>query len=96
MVVALLFAGARATAAQTPTGTLEGTVVDSTGGVVVGASATALDLDTSQRRTALTDNAGVFRLVGLPVGTYRCQVTYPGISRWRRFSRSTQDDLPTR
>jgi hypothetical protein len=65
---------------QTPTGVIEGTVTDSSGGVVAGATVIGRDADTNRTRTGITDNAGSFRLALLPVGTYRVQVTYPAFN----------------
>jgi hypothetical protein len=77
---ALVLWSAGATSAQAPTSTLEGTVVDSSGGVVVGATAIVVNTDTNQSRSLTTDGAGVFRFAQLPVGTYSIQVTYSGFS----------------
>jgi hypothetical protein len=62
--------------AQTPTGVIEGSVVDSTGGILASASITLRNVDTSQSRTLIADGTGSFRFAQLPVGTYRLQVTY--------------------
>jgi hypothetical protein len=72
--------GAVAAFAQTPTGTLEGSVVDSTGSALAGAITLTLNADTNQSRSVTTDRTGAFRFTQLPVGTYRLQVMYPGFS----------------
>ena len=41
--------------AQAPTSVLEGTVRDTGGGVVIGATVTVRDVDTSRSRTGVTD-----------------------------------------
>lgn len=80
VTLALVLWSAGATSAQAPTSTLEGTVVDSSGGVVVGATAIVVNTDTNQSRSLTTDGAGGFRFAQLPVGTYSITVTYSGFS----------------
>src|SRR5579872_1152835 len=81
----LLFAAALGLAfafvapAQNITGSLVGTVTDSTGGVIAGArvSITASDLHTIIR-TVTTDSNGEFVAAFLPVGVYTISVAHPG------------------
>jgi len=63
--------------AQAPTSVLEGTVRDTGGGVVIGATVTVRDVDTSRSRTGVTDAGGAFRFTQLPVGLYRIRVEVP-------------------
>ncbi len=49
---------------------LSGRVTDQTGAVVSGATVTAENLDTGLSRTAITDQAGRYELVALPIGQY--------------------------
>jgi hypothetical protein len=60
----------RSVAAQAVTGTIVGTVEDSTGAVVSGAKVTIENTDTSLRRTVTTDAAGEYTAPSLPTGTY--------------------------
>jgi hypothetical protein len=55
-------------------GTLQGTVTDTTGAVVVGARVQAVGPVT---RNASTNRDGVYRFIGLPPGTYDMTVTAP-------------------
>jgi hypothetical protein len=80
MASALVLWSAGATSAQVPASTLEGTVVDSSGGVVVGATVIVVNADTNQSRSLRTDGTGIFRFAQLPVGTYSITVTYSGFS----------------
>jgi hypothetical protein len=57
--------------AQRTTGDISGTVTDGTGGVLPGATVTAVCSETSFTRTSVTDASGGFRLSELPVCTYR-------------------------
>ena len=64
--------------AQTVTGTVTGTITDSSGAVVAGARVTAHDLDTNVDTIAQTDNAGVYHIQFLPIGHYQVSVAAPG------------------
>ncbi|MHB8216590.1 MAG: TonB-dependent receptor [Candidatus Sulfotelmatobacter sp.] len=64
--------------AQEVTAGITGAVVDSSGAAVKGASATATDTERGTVWTAQTNDAGVFNLTRLPIGTYTVRVTAPG------------------
>ena len=68
--------------AQTPTGTILGSVKDAQGGVVPGATVTATSLGTQYSRSAVTDQAGEYALRLLPVGNYMIVVTIPGFKNF--------------
>src|SRR6185369_8384831 len=74
----LLLLFATALFGQGERGTLNGTVTDPSGAVVVGAAVKATNVETGVETTAPTTEAGVFRLPYLPPGTYRLSVTAPG------------------
>lgn len=63
-------------------GSIVGTAVDQTGGVIVGATVTAIQLETGFKRTGITDSGGNFELVALPIGPYSVTVTAPGMQTW--------------
>src|SRR3954468_23634396 len=65
------------TAAQ-DTGTVSGTVVDSSGQVVPGASVTLVNEATADVRTAATDQRGVFSFGGVPPGSYTVKIELQG------------------
>jgi hypothetical protein len=71
---------ATAALAQLPTGTILGTVKDSSGAVVPGAEVTARQTDTNQSRTATTGEDGSYRFDQLPVGNYEITVRANGFS----------------
>lgn len=56
--------------AQSATGSIEGLVHDSTGGVLAGAAISVMHQDAGIRRTTVTDDRGTFRLPLLPIGGY--------------------------
>jgi hypothetical protein len=64
--------------AQLPTATLLGTVKDSSGGVVPGATITAHNVDTGQLRTTVAGDDGSYRLPALPVGNYQVRAELSG------------------
>jgi hypothetical protein len=60
----------RSAAAQAVTGTLLGTVTDSTGAVLPGATVTATNTDTGFNRTVTADTSGEYAIPSIPTGTY--------------------------
>src|SRR5438876_2943623 len=61
-------------------GTIEGTVVDPTGGVVVGATVEIRNPITGFQQMALTDASGTFRFTNIPFNPYHLQVTQQGFA----------------
>jgi hypothetical protein len=60
------------------TGTLTGTVVDSTGAALPGATVSATAANTGSVRTVVSSEAGLFRLAALNPGRYSVRVELPG------------------
>jgi len=65
-------------AAQEVTAGITGTVLDPSGAAVKAATATATDTERGTVWTAQTNDAGVFNLTRLPVGTYTVRVSAAG------------------
>jgi hypothetical protein len=61
-------------------GTVEGTVVDPTGGVIVGAAVQIQNPLTGFQRMAITDAMGVFRFTNVPFNPYHVQATQQGFT----------------
>jgi len=80
--VALALVLAIPVGAQTDQGSIEGTVADPSGAVVVGASLQARHVNTGATRTATTDAQGHFRFLVLPVGSYEIVAEHPGFASW--------------
>ena len=76
VVVSLLFAGSAL--AQSPNGTISGTVFDPTGKVIAGAEVTVVNDATRVQNYTKTNSDGLFVLPNLPPGSYRLQVARPG------------------
>src|SRR5713101_6283205 len=77
-VAILLFLAAGTVRAQSDRGTIAGTVLDSSGGVVANAKLTATDTATSATYSATTGPTGGYRLYDLRVGVYNVSVSAPG------------------
>jgi hypothetical protein len=64
--------------AQVNTGSISGTVQDSSGAAVVGATVTAQSVATGEEHTTESGNIGQYTLQGLLPGTYRLRTARPG------------------
>src|ERR1700693_6163451 len=64
--------------AQTFRGTILGTVTDSSGGAVPGATVTIKNLDTGLTRTVVTSDDGSYAAPELPIGNYSVSVEKAG------------------
>src|SRR5882672_9390001 len=64
--------------AQLNVGTILGTAKDTSGGVMAGATVTALNTETGSSRTATTGDDGVYRFSALPVGHYDVKIERSG------------------
>jgi hypothetical protein len=60
------------------TGSIQGVVHDSSGGVVAGAQVVATNVDTNLSKEALSGSDGAYRILALPAGSYKLTVTAPG------------------
>src|SRR5580704_2274174 len=70
-------------AAQT-FGSVVGTVSDASGGVVAGAKATLVNLDTSERHATETDTSGNYRFLNLIPGRYKVDIEAAGFKHLTR------------
>jgi len=75
-VLALLLAATSVLAQATAQ--INGTVSDPSGGVLPGATVTAIQTETGLRREVVTDAEGAFTLTNLPIGPYRLEVALSG------------------
>jgi outer membrane receptor protein involved in Fe transport len=67
-----------AVGAQTVTGTIQGTVSDTSGGVLPGVSVTIRSADTGAERTVVTNEAGIYSAPFLQIGTYTVRAELSG------------------
>ena len=82
----LLFLLPGAIHSQGTTGTIYGSVGDSSGAVIAGAKITATNIATNVARTTTSGSDGNFNLPFVPVGTYRVEVDAPGFKKLDRKS----------
>ena len=64
-------------------GAVGGTVMDSSGAVVSGATVTVRNIATNAQQTATTDNAGYYRIIHLQPGNYTVTIAAPGFSDYK-------------
>ena len=81
MVGLLVFLSGGITLAQVTTGTISGTVKDSTGAVLPGATVVVLNEETGISRTVATDAGGRYSARSLGLGNYRVTATLEGFQR---------------
>jgi hypothetical protein len=84
MTFAILASATVAGAQGSPTGILAGTVTDSTGQVLPGATVVARGLGTGLVQSTVTSGSGEWRLAGLPVGNYELAFELPGFKKFLR------------
>ena len=77
-VAVILFSLASAASAQVTTAAIVGTVVDSSGAALPGATVTARNVDTGFNRTVPSNEDGTYRLEFLPIGRYVVEVSLSG------------------
>jgi hypothetical protein len=81
VLLALFVAGAVDVAAQSTTGRISGTVLDTSGALLPGATVTATHDATGLTRSAVTDNSGAYVFVSLPIGAYTVAAELAGFKK---------------
>jgi hypothetical protein len=82
-LIAVLFA-AGSLIAQSPQGTITGTISDPQGARVPGVEVIALRVDTNQKFTGLSSNDGTYVIPALPIGKYEITATLTGFSTYKQ------------
>ena len=77
-IVSLLSLNPGTAGAQSPTGAIDGVVVDQSGAVMPGVMVTVAQPATGLERTVISDGNGFFRVLLLPVGAYTLNAELPG------------------
>src|ERR1043165_1970169 len=67
---------------QGANGAIEGTVSDSSGGVLPGATVTITNVDTGTERSVVTNEKGLYRAPLLPIGKYRVVAELQGFKKF--------------
>jgi len=78
VIMALLFVGTAI--AQQTLGSINGTVLDSSGAAVPGATVTVTDADINYTHTTQASSNGYFQFFNLPIGNYKVTATHDGFS----------------
>jgi len=76
--IAFIFLLATSLAAQTFRGTILGTVTDSSGAAIAGATVTVRNVNTGLERTAETGAEGNYSVSELPIGSYNVNISHSG------------------
>jgi hypothetical protein len=71
-------------AAQSTLATLIGSIADSTGGVLPGATITTTNLGTEAVRAATTDEGGSYQVANLDAGRYRVRIELAGFATFEQ------------
>src|SRR5260370_37248695 len=71
---------------QAVTGTIFGNVSDSSGGTMPGAAVRAINTDTSESHSTVTDAQGAYLFPALPAGRYRVETEASGFKKGVRES----------
>ena len=78
-VLSLVLAGpAYAQSQAAANGSIEGAIVDASGGVLPGVTVTVTNIDTGAGRSVVTNATGLYRALLLPLGTYRIKAELSG------------------
>lgn len=70
--------------AQSGTGTIQGTLTDSTGAIMANAAVHVLNVKTGQTIDTVTNSAGFYSLPGLFAGSYTVTFSAPGMKQYER------------
>jgi Carboxypeptidase regulatory-like domain/TonB-dependent Receptor Plug Domain len=84
MLTMVVLSSALFAQSQATTGVIEGTVSDSSGAVLPGATVTLTNTGTNFTRALVTDADGRYRGLLLPLGTYRLTVSLTGFSNYEQ------------
>src|ERR1700748_488975 len=68
--------------AQTSRGTVAGTVLDQSGGVIHGARVGLIGMDTGVKLSTESNESGVYRFDAVDLGLYELDVAHPGFRRF--------------
>jgi hypothetical protein len=82
LVCLALLAAPMPLSAQGGEGTISGTVNDTTGAVVPGATVTLINTATGEKRSVVSNGAGFFAFVAVPPATYNLTIAMKGFERF--------------
>ncbi len=64
------------------TGSIQGSITDSTGAFIANATVTATNVDTQIKRSTVTETNGLYSFPNMGIGTYTVDVTAPGFEHY--------------
>jgi len=76
--------GVASAQSQAANGAIEGTIVDDSGAVLPGVTVTVTSVDTGTTRTLVTNDAGLYRALLLPLGAYRIDAELTGFKKFEQ------------
>jgi len=82
ILLALAVAVPAAAQSQAANGSIAGTVVDASGAVLPGVTVTVTNIETAAQRTVVSNEAGLFRALLLPLGTYKVVAELQGFKKY--------------
>jgi len=83
-LLALALAAPAMAQSQAANGSIEGTITDTSGGVLPGVAVTITSATTGAERTVVTNERGLFRAPLLPLGTYRVVAELQGFKKFEQ------------
>src|SRR5437763_2263778 len=81
LLIITICLAALSASAQVDKATINGSVTDPSGAVIVGASVTVTNIETGARFTGESNEAGIYRVSALPVGTYSIEYQKSGFKK---------------
>src|ERR1700739_2119069 len=85
IILLVVLFGAERVLPQSDRSAISGTVKDTSGAVVVGAQVVATNLDSNLQTATVTDQAGAYHLMNLPIGRYALTYSKQGFAKCERF-----------
>jgi hypothetical protein len=82
--LALLLLASKTNAQNAGTGQIQGTIADSSGALIPGATVTLTEATTRVQRTTQSDNAGVYVFPNIPITTYEILVSATGFETYEQ------------
>src|SRR5215510_91517 len=95
-IVWVMLIGCPALFAQAGTGTLTGTVTDTTGAAINGARVTVVQPETTFSRNTVTNETGNYNLPGLRPAVYEISIEFPGFRRYHQIGFRIEVDQAAR
>ncbi|HEX7137232.1 MAG TPA: carboxypeptidase regulatory-like domain-containing protein [Vicinamibacterales bacterium] len=84
VLLSLLVSSAAFAQSTAANGTIEGTILDSSGGVLPGVTVTVVHIETGTERSTTTNEKGLYRAPLLPLGNYRVSAELQGFKKFEQ------------